>query len=418
MKTLFKGAKVYRDGGFKECDILVSDGKIEKIGGCILCDEAAAYDCSSKYIVPGLVDVHVHLREPGFSYKETVKTGTLAAARGGFTAICSMPNVLPPPDCKKGLAKQLEIIKKDACIKVLPHACITKGQKGKGELSDFEELSPLCAGFSDDGVGVQDEDTMRKAMERAAALGKTIVAHCEDERYLSGGYIHDGQYARKYGHKGISSKSEYIQIERDLRLSEQTGCRYHICHISTKESVELVRQAKRRGILVTCEATPHHIILCDEDIKEDGNYKMNPPLRDKSDRQAIIDGIKDGTIDMVATDHAPHSAEEKSRGLEGSAMGIVGLETAFPLMYTHLVKSGIITLEKLIELMSAKPGEMFGIRQEIKENSSANFAVLDLDARYKIDKDKFLSMGKNTPFDGFEVYGEVILTCADGRIVW
>lgn len=362
------------------------------------------------YCFPGFIDVHVHLREPGFEYKETVKTGTLASAHGGYTAVCSMPNLNPTPDSVENIKVQLDKIKSDAVIDVYPYACITVGEKGE-ELTPMEELSEYAIAFSDDGKGVQEDYMMRKAMENAKKLGKMIVAHCEVNDLLKGGYIHDGDYAKQHGHKGISSASEYKQIERDLKLAEEIGCKYHVCHISTKESVEVIRQAKKRGVDVTCETGPHYLILCDEDLREDGNFKMNPPLRSKEDQKALIEGICDGTIDMIATDHAPHSKEEKSKGLAGSMMGIVGIETAFPLMYTHFVKTGIITLEKLIELMSINPAKRFGIENR-------GYTVFDLDKEYEINPDEFLSKGRNTPFTGFKVNGECKLTVVNNKTAY
>lgn len=385
--------KFYEDGRFidKELDIKLENSE-------------------NLYCFPGFVDVHVHLREPGFEYKETIATGTKACAHGGYTAVCSMPNLNPTPDSVENINVQLDKIKTDAEICVYPYACITKGQKGE-ELSDMEGLADLAIAFSDDGKGVQEDYMMRMAMEKAKKLGKMIVAHCEVNDLLKGGYIHDGEYAKEHGHKGISSASEYKQIERDLKLAEETGCKYHVCHISTKESVELIRQAKKRGVDVTCETGPHYLILCDEDLKEDGNFKMNPPLRSKEDRKALIEGICDGTIDMIATDHAPHSTEEKSKGLAQSMMGIVGIETAFALMYTHFVKKGIISLEKLVELMSINPAKRFGIENH-------GYTVFDLDAEYEINPDDFLSKGKNTPFSGFRVNGKCKLTVIDGKKVY
>lgn len=362
------------------------------------------------YCFPGLVDVHVHLREPGFEYKETIKTGTAAAAAGGYTAICSMPNLNPVPDTVENIKYQLKKIETDAAVDVYPYASITQGEKGE-ELSDMEELAEYAIAFSDDGKGVQEEYLMRKAMLKAKKLNKIIAAHCEVNSLLKGGYIHDGEYARKHGHKGISSESEYAQIERDLKLAEELGCKYHVCHVSTKESIELIRKAKKRGVDVTCETGPHYLVLCDEDLKEDGRFKMNPPLRSKEDQRALIEGICDGTIDMIATDHAPHSIEEKSKGLAGSLMGIVGLETAFPIMYTYFVKAGIITMEKLIELMSIKPAERFGI-------VNRGFMIFDPDGEYEINPSKFLSKGRSTPFDGFKLNGCCIQTELDGKTIY
>lgn len=362
-------------------------------------------------IVPGLCDVHVHFREPGFSYKETIASGSAAAAHGGYTAVCTMPNLSPVPDCAEHLKAQLDAIDKSAVIEVIPYGAITVGEKGE-ELSDMESMTDKVCAFSDDGRGVQSDGMMREAMAKAKRLGKIIAAHCEDNSLLFGGYIHDGEYAKAHGHRGISSESEYRQIERDLRLAEETGCAYHVCHISTKESVELIRQAKARGVDVTSETAPHYLVLCDEDMQEDGRFKMNPPLRSREDKQALIEGIKDGTIDMIATDHAPHSAEEKGRGLEKSLMGVVGLETAFPVLYTELVKKNIITLERLVELMSFKPKERFGI------DTGCDFAVFGIDEPYKTDPNEFLSMGRATPFAGREVFGRCLLTVHGGKAVY
>ncbi len=362
-------------------------------------------------IVPGLCDVHVHFREPGFSYKETIASGSAAAAHGGYTAVCTMPNLSPVPDSAEHLQVQLDAIKRGAAIKVLPYGAITVGEKGE-KLADMEAMSDKVCAFSDDGKGVQNDEMMREAMTAAKRLGKIIAAHCEDNSLLFGGYIHDGEYARMHGHRGISSASEYKQIERDLRLAEETGCAYHVCHISTKESVELIRQAKARGVNVTCETAPHYLVLCDEDMQEDGRFKMNPPLRSREDKQALIEGINDGTIDMIATDHAPHSAKEKGRGLEKSLMGVVGLEMAFPVLYTELVKKNIITLDRLVELMSFKPKERFGIDTE------NDFAVFDISEAYKIDPENFLSMGRATPFAGREVFGRCLLTVHNGKVVY
>lgn len=362
------------------------------------------------YIFPAFCDVHVHLREPGFFYKETIASGTAACARGGYSDVFSMPNLNPVPDNKQALDMQLDIIKKDALINVHPYASITVGQKGE-ELSSFEELSEAVA-FSDDGRGVQSAEMMKKAMEKAKKMGKIIVAHCEDNSLLFGGCIHDGEFAKKNGFKGICSESEWKPIERDIELVRQTGCKYHVCHISTKESVELIRKAKAEGLDITCETAPHYLILNDMDLKDEGRFKMNPPIRSEEDRLALIEGIKDGTIDMIATDHAPHSKEEKDKGLEGSLMGIVGIETAFPLMYTHLVKKGIITLEKLIELMSINPRKRFGLPE------TQDFCVFDLEEEYEINPDEFLSKGRATPFEGEKVFGRCRLTVVNNRIAY
>lgn len=386
--------------------------KIRAFAEKFLADGGLLSVISKKYIiVPGLCDVHVHFREPGFSYKETIASGSAAAAHGGYTAVCTMPNLDPVPDSAEHLQVQLDAIKRGAAIKVLPYGAITVGEKGE-KLADMEAMSDKVCAFSDDGKGVQNDEMMREAMAKAKRLGKIIAAHCEDNSLLFGGYIHDGEYARMHGHRGISSESEYKQIERDLRLAEETGCAYHVCHISTKESVELIRQAKAHGVNVTCETAPHYLVLCDEDMQEDGRFKMNPPLRSREDKQALIEGIKDGTIDMIATDHAPHSAEEKGRGLEKSLMGVVGLETAFPVLYTELVMKNIITLDRLVELMSFKPKERFGI------DTNNDFAVFDISEAYKIDPEDFLSMGRATPFAGREVFGRCLLTVHNEKVVY
>lgn len=386
--------------------------KIRAFAEKFLADGGLSPVISKKYIiVPGLCDVHVHFREPGFSYKETIVSGSAAAAHGGYTAVCTMPNLDPVPDSAEHLQVQLDAIKRGAAIKVLPYGAITVGEKGE-RLADMEAMSDKVCAFSDDGKGVQNDEMMREAMTAAKRLGKIIAAHCEDNSLLFGGYIHDGEYARMHGHRGISSASEYRQIERDLRLAEEAGCAYHVCHISTKESVELIRQAKARGVDVTCETAPHYLVLCDEDMQEDGRFKMNPPLRSREDKKALIEGIKDGTIDMIATDHAPHSAEEKGRGIEKSLMGVVGLETAFPVLYTELVTKNIITLDRLVELMSFKPKERFGI------DTNNDFAVFDISEAYKIDPEDFLSMGRATPFAGREVFGRCLLTVHDEKVVY
>ena len=367
---------------------------------------------SSEYVVfPGFCDVHVHFREPGFSYKETIETGSKASARGGYTAVCTMPNLNPVPDCVDHLAQQLELIERDAVIHVYPYGAITVGQQGE-QLAALEAMAPDVIAFSDDGKGVQNEEMMRQAMLRAKKLGKIIVAHCEVNDLLNGGYIHDGEYARLHGHKGICSASEYLQIERDLRLAEETGCKYHVCHISTKESVELIRQAKARGVDVTCETAPHYLVMNDMDLQENGRFRMNPPIRSEEDRLALVRGIQDGTIDMIATDHAPHSAEEKSKGLEGSAFGIVGIETAFPVLYTLMVKKGIITLEQLIKLLSENPRKRFNI--PLKED----FTVWNLNEEFTVDPETFLSKGKATPFTGWKLFGRCEMTVCGGKIVY
>lgn len=365
-------------------------------------------------IIPTFADVHVHLREPGFFYKETIRTGTMAAARSGYGLLMSMPNLQPVPDCLENLEQELKIIKKDACIDVIPYGSITKGEKGQ-ELSDMEEMAPFVAGYSDDGIGLNSPELMESAMKIAKKTGKLIAAHCEDMELRAGGYIHAGRYAAQHGHKGICSESEYKPIERDLKLAAKTGCRYHVCHVSAKESVQLIREAKKAGIDVTCETAPHYLTLTDDMLKDDGRFKMNPPIRSMRDREALIEGILDGTIDMIATDHAPHSAEEKAKGLEGSAMGITGLETSFPVIYTELIKTGILSLEKVLELMCYNPRKRFGLAMP---DMDTDYAVWDLETEYSIDSESFISMGKATPFDGWKVYGRCLKTVADGTTVW
>ena len=381
---------------------------------CLTADTSADYAClnhENYTLLPGFCDVHVHLREPGFSYKETIKTGSNAAAHGGYTVVCTMPNLKPVCDNLEHLTMQQDIIDRDACIAVYPYAAITLNQAGEA-LADLETLAPHVIAFSDDGHGVQSEAMMREAMIRAKALGKLIVAHCEDNSLLRGGYIHDGAYAAAHGHKGICSESEWRQIERDLKLCDETGCAYHVCHISTKESVALIREAKKSGVNVSCETAPHYLLLDENDLQEDGRFKMNPPLRAKEDRKALIDGLIDGTVDVIATDHAPHSAEEKSRGLQGSAFGIVGIETAFPLLYTKLVKTGILSMEALLKLLVINPRERFRIPL------GNDFSIWDLDAEYTIDPADFLSKGKASPFTGQRVFGKCLLTVYQGKAVY
>ncbi len=415
---VLKGGKVYREGGFEEATVVVRDGRVEQIGKEASAEGAEVVDCTGKYILPGLVDVHVHLREPGFEKKETIASGTLAAARGGYTTVFSMPNLNPAPDSREHLDLQYEAIRRTARIRVVPYGTITRGQMGRGELVDFEELSSLVAGFSDDGRGVQARELMAEAMWRVKPTGKKIVAHCEDESLLHGGYIHDGEYCRAHGHRGISSESEWRQVERDLELVEQTGCPYHICHISTKESVELLRQAKAKGLPVSGETGPHYLLLTDEDLQEEGRFKMNPPLRSREDQLALLNGILDGTLEVIATDHAPHTDEEKGRGLEKSAMGIVGIETAFPLLYTYLVRRGVLTLEKLVALMADNPRRLFGLEPALEEGALADLVVMDLDAEYEIDPQEFLSKGRATPFAGWKVRGRTMLTLVGGEVAY
>ena len=391
---------------------MMNSSEIQSFAKAFLTDRSVlSVPMDQLLILPGFCDVHVHFREPGFSYKETIASGSRAAARGGYTAVCTMPNLNPVPDSVEHLVEQLSIIERDAVIDVYPYASITVGQKGE-VLSDLGGMANDAIAFSDDGRGVQSEALMREAMERARALGKMIVAHCEVNDLLRGGYIHDGKYAREHGHRGICSESEYAQIERDLRLVKEIGCAYHVCHISAKESVELIRRAKAEGVNVTCETAPHYLVMDDSDLQEDGRFKMNPPLRDASDREALVAGILDGTIDMIATDHAPHSAEEKSRGLEGSAFGIVGLETAFPLLYTKLVMPGILTLDRLIDLMVYNPRRRFGIPL------GESFSVWDVSTAFRVDPNEFLTMGRATPLLGMELLGRNLLTVSNGTIVY
>lgn len=399
---IIKNAMVFRNNVFKTEDYFLNVPDTARV----------SFDNSSDniYVFPAFCDVHVHFREPGFSYKETIYSGSRSAARGGYSDVCTMPNLDPVPDCYESIMEQRKIIERDAAVNVHPYASVTVGEKGE-KLSDFDALSPLCIAFSDDGRGVQSEDMMRAAMIKAKSLGKIIAAHCEDNSLLNGGYIHDGEYARLHGHRGICSESEWRPIERDIRLAKDTGCAYHVCHISCRESVELIRRAKADGVDITCETAPHYLVMNDMMLEEDGRFKMNPPIRSEDDRLALIEGIKDGTIDMIATDHAPHSAEEKSRGLEKSLMGVVGLETAFPVLYTYLVKEGIISLEKLIELMSVNPRKRFHIKD-------SGICVYDLGKEYAIDPNEFETKGSSTPFSGRKVYGENIMTVIGGKIAW
>ena len=384
---------------------------VDAIGASISSPALSVFNSPNYAVFPGFCDVHVHFREPGFSYKETIATGSLASARGGYTAVCTMPNLNPVPDSVEHLKLQQDLIKETACIHVYPYGSITVEEKGE-VLADLEGMAPHVIGFSDDGRGVQSDDRMRSAMLRAKALGKMIVAHCEDNSLLRGGYIHDGEYAASHGHRGICSESEWGQIARDLRLVKETGVKYHVCHISTKESVDIIRKAKAEGVDVTCETGPHYLVMDDSMLEEEGRFKMNPPIRSKEDRDALIAGILDGTIDMIATDHAPHSAEEKSRGLEKSAFGIVGIETAFPIMYTHFVKTGIMTMDKLLELLVVNPRKRFGIEL------GCDYTIWDLNAEYAIDPDEFLSKGKATPLAGWKVFGKCMATVCGGKVVY
>ena len=409
---IFRNATVWTQNGFAKQDAIF-DGRVLSFSNsqvaAVSIPEMPVF--SNCLILPGFCDVHVHLREPGFCYKETVASGTASAARGGYTAICSMPNLNPVPDSKEHLNVQLDAIKKDAKIAVYPYGSLTVNEAGK-EMADLDGMAADVIAFSDDGKGVQDENMMRDLMLRAKTLGKMVVAHCEDNSLLYGGYIHDGVYAKEHNHRGICSESEWGPIARDLKLAKETGCAYHVCHISTKESVALIRAAKADGVNVTCETAPHYLVLCDEDLQEDGRFKMNPPLRSTSDREALIEGILDGTIDMIATDHAPHSAEEKAKGLEKSAFGIVGLETAFPILYTEFVKSGRMTLERLVDLMSNNPRRRFGITSDV------GFTVWNVEKEYSIDPEEFATLGRATPFEGRRVFGENLLTVYNGSVVY
>ena len=377
----------------------------------LLCSELSVFNSPRYAVFPGFCDVHVHFREPGFSYKETVRTGSLSAARGGYTAVCTMPNLNPVPDSVEHLNVQRAIIETDACIHVYPYGAITIGEKGE-TLADIEGMAPYVCGFSDDGKGVQRDEMMREAMKRARAQGKMIVAHCEVNDLLRGGYIHDGEYAKLHGHQGICSESEWAQIARDIELIRETGCAYHVCHISTKGSVDIIRRAKAEGLDITCETGPHYLVMNDMDLQEDGRFKMNPPIRGEEDRKALLEGILDGTIDMLATDHAPHSAEEKARGLEKSVFGVVGLETAFPIMYTYLVKPGIMSMERLLDVMVNNPRKRFNLPL------GSDFSVWDLEAEYKVNPDEFVSLGKASTFTGWTVNGRCKATVCDGKVVY
>ena len=415
---VIKGCEVFRQGVFVSADVEILDGIVTRIQPGIVPGEGVSVcNFDNCLAVPGLVDVHVHLREPGFSYKETIKSGTEAAAQSGYAAVCAMPNLSPVPEDAATLAQELDIIERDAVIDVLPYGAITRGQKG-AELADMAAMASQVCGFSDDGHGVQSPELMRAAMLEAKRLGKPIAAHCEDNSLLRGGYIHDGEYARAHGHRGICSESEWGPIARDAELVRETGCAYHVCHISTAESAEIIRRAKAEGLDISCETGPHYLLLSDADLQEDGRFKMNPPLRSEADRRALIDALLDGTIDMIATDHAPHSAEEKSRGLEGSAFGITGLETAFPVLWTGLVEPGILSRERLIELMSTAPARRFGIESGIEVGKAASLAVFDTKTSYTIDPAAFTSQGKATPFAGREVRGRCVLNICKGREVW
>ncbi len=415
---LIKNALLSPSGKEGTADILISGGCVHSISSQIEPMPGwRVIQADGLTAIPGLVDVHVHFREPGFSYKETIATGTAAAAAGGFTTVCPMPNLNPAPDSEENLEKQLDIIRRDAVVETIPYATITRSRLGK-EPVDYKSLSPFVAGFSDDGSGVQDEDAMRRCMEGIAQTTSILAAHCEVNSLLRGGYIHDGEYARNNGHRGICSESEWREIERDIRLSEETGCRLHICHISTAESVELIRSAKERGVKVTCETGPHYLAFCDEDMQEDGRFKMNPPLRSRRDMEALRAGVADGTIDLIATDHAPHSAEEKAKGLEKSAMGVVGLETSLAAIYTYMVKTGRISFDRMIEIMALSPRRIFGFGGGMRQGNRADIALVDFKKEWAVNPEEFLSKGKSTPFADEILTGKVMITIAGGKIVY
>ena len=446
MKTLLKNGNIFTSKGFVTADIIIENSTAKlsvKDSSFLSFDEII--DCTNLYITPGFTDVHVHFREPGFFYKESIQTGSLSAARGGYVNVCTMPNLNPVPSNLDNLKIQLELITETSCINIIPYGTITQKGNGKSELSNMEDLADYTIAYTDDGKGVQTQELMLEAMEKARNLDKIIVAHCEDESLLRGGYIHDGKYAKLNNHRGICSESEWVQVKRDVELAQKLGTKYHVCHVSTKESVDIIRNAKKMGVDVTCETAPHYLILTDEDLKEEGRFKMNPPLRDESDREELIRGIQDGTIDMIATDHAPHSLEEKSKGLEKSAFGIVGLEIAFSLMYTHLVEKDLISLEKLLELMCINPMKRFEIdkyisiqrqlfqndfnfknkyipqRDEdyyIHDNMNANLNIIDLKKEYTVDTSEFLSKGKATPFEGEKLRGKIVRTILNGKTIW
>ena len=420
MELLLKNARAYRDGVFRISDVLIADGFISACGNGVSprCG-ARVVDCSDMYVFPGLADVHVHLREPGFSYKETIESGTLAGAAGGFTALCAMPNLRPAPDCVENLQIELDLIRAQARIPVFPFACMTSGGTGRGELLDYEALARFCVGFSDDGKGVQSRERMRSVMEAISKTGKLISAHCEDESLLHGGYIHDGAYARKHGHRGICPESEWAPIARDIELVRETGCKYHVCHVSTKESAALIREAKREGLPVSGETAPHYLLLSDDDLQEDGRFKMNPPLRSAEDRQAILDAVRDGTLDVLVTDHTPHAADEKNKGLKNSAFGVVGLETALSANWTALVQPGHVSPERLAELMSVIPRRRFSLPEAvIREGAKADICVFDPRGMHTVDPDRFHSKGRSTPFAGMELCGRVRMTVFGDQIVY
>ena len=416
---LLKGGLLVGGGSSMKGDLLVENGLIADIAPSIdeIDDATEVINVEGCVVTYGLADVHVHLREPGFSAKETIASGTLAAAHGGYTTVCAMPNLSPAPDAVQTIAVEQQMIDEQAVVEVLPFATITKGRRGE-QVVDVESLKSLSCGFSDDGSGVQIDEVMLDAMRRVAAVDGIIAAHCEENSLLRGGYIHDGEYAKAHGHKGICSESEWAPIARDVEMVAKTSCRYHVCHVSAKESVEIIRQAKKRGLPVTCETGPHYLVFSDADLQEDGRFKMNPPIRSAEDREALLKGIQDGMIECIATDHAPHTAEEKSKGLKGSTMGVVGLETAFAVTYTHLVRTGMITLEKAVELLCDNPRRIFRLGGALRKGERADIAVFDVREPYKVDSQTFLSKGKSTPFEGMEVYGRCVMTLYNGKMVW
>lgn len=419
MPLLLTGGSVFLNGSFQHRDIAVSQGRIVSISPSLPRDGASVIELNDLLVVPGFVDVHVHLREPGFCYKETIASGTAAAAAGGYTAVCAMPNLNPVPDGLETLKAELDAIRRDAAVFVYPYGAITRGEKGE-TLADLEAMAPEVAGFSDDGRGVQSEDRMRRAMELARALDRPIVAHCEDESLLAKGWcVHEGDFARAHGLTGNDPASEWKQVERDIRLVRETGCRYHVCHVSTKESVALIRRAKAEGLPVTCETGPHYLVLCDGDLQDDGRFKMNPPIRSAADRDALVEGLLDGTVDCIATDHAPHSAEEKTKGLRGSLNGVVGLECAFPVLYTELVKTGKVPLETVLNALCVNPRRIFRLPGgKVEEGQPADLTVLDLNVQSTVNPEGFRSMGRATPFAGRTVDAAVAMTLAGGKIVF
>lgn len=421
MAVIFRNANAFTREGIRKIDVLLENGILTTDFAQSSYNSAQNINLEGLFLFPGLADVHVHFREPGFSYKETIRTGSMAAAHGGYTAVCTMPNLNPVPSTLENLQKELDLIEKTSCIHVYPIGAITMEQKGRGELSHIEEIAPYVPAFSDDGKGIQDENLMREAMKRIKSAGKFITAHCEVESELKkGGCINEGEYAKSHGHVGINNASEYLEVQRDINIARELGAKFHVCHVSTKESVDSIREAKRQGLSTTAETAPHYLMFTDSDLQENGRWKMNPPIRSAQDRQALIAGIIDGTIDCIITDHAPHSQEEKSKGLDGSAFGIVGLETCFASMYHNLVLTKIISIEKLLEMMCVNPRKIFGLPgpQYIEDNCTADFVIMDLDKIYRVNTDNFYSMGKSTLFDGMEVQGETVSVYVGGTKIY